>query len=96
MFFKTRNLSNIIKKEKLRGLKLETSPFSHGLRMPGELITFTARPKIKSQSQILSTAEAYFVCHIGSIFQISDVCLHWVFVVRVPNDYTYKAFLIGS
>ena len=49
---------------KLNGLK-------HGLRTPGEDIAFTARPKIKYQSQILGTAEAYFVCHIGPKFQIS-------------------------
>ena len=33
-----------------------------------EETAFTARPKIQSQSQILGTAEAYFVCHIGPIF----------------------------
>ena len=41
----------------------------HGLRTPGEEIAFTARPKI--HSQILSTAEAYFVRHIGPNFQMS-------------------------
>ena len=32
-------------------------------------------------------AEAYFVCHIGPNFQISnfDLCLHWVSVVRAFN-----------
>ena len=43
----------------------------HELRTPKEEIAFTARPKIHSHSQILGTAEAYFVCHIGPIFQIS-------------------------
>ena len=41
------------------------------LRTPGEEIAFTAWPKINSHSQILGTAEAYFVCHIGPNFQIS-------------------------
>ena len=41
----------------------------HGLQMPREEIVFTTRPKI--QSQILGTVEAYFVCHIGPMFQIS-------------------------
>ena len=32
---------------------------------------------------LISLAEAYFVCHIALIFQqISDLCLHWVSVVR--------------
>ena len=46
-------------------------PGNHGLRTPREEIAFTAWPKIQSQSQILGTAKAYFVCHIGPIFQIS-------------------------
>ena len=40
----------------------------HGLRTPREEIAFTARPKIHSQSQILGTAKAYFVCHISPIW----------------------------
>ena len=43
--------------------------FMHGLRTPREEIAFTAQPKI--QSQFLGVVEAYFVCHIGPIFQIS-------------------------
>ena len=43
----------------------------HGLWTPGEKIAFTPRSKIHSHSQILAKAEAYFVCHIGPIFQIS-------------------------
>ena len=42
-----------------------------GLRTPREEIASTAWPKMQSQSQILGTAEAYFVCHIGPIFQTS-------------------------
>ena len=39
---------------------------NHGLRTPSEEIGFTARPKIKSQSQ-----KANFVCHIGPKFKVS-------------------------
>ena len=45
---------------------------THGLRTPGEEITFTAWPKI--HSQIFRYGQSiYFVCHIGSNFQISLV-----------------------
>ena len=39
----------------------------HGLRTPSEEITLTSQLKIHSHSQILGTAEAYFVCHISPI-----------------------------
>ena len=52
-------------------IEAELDLSTHGLRTPGEEIAFTARPKIHSHSQILGTAEAYFVCHIGPKFQIS-------------------------
>ena len=42
----------------------------HGLRRPREELAFTTQPKIQSQSQLLGTAEAYFVCLIGPIFQV--------------------------
>ena len=42
-----------------------------GLQTPREEIVFTTRPKIQSQSQILGTVEAYFVCHIGPLFLVS-------------------------
>ena len=38
--------------------------------------------------QVLCTAEAYFVCHIGPIFQ---VCLHWVSIVRIQD---FKSLLM--
>ena len=41
----------------------------HRIRMPSEEITFTAWPKIKSQSKILGKATAYFVCLIGPNFR---------------------------
>ena len=45
--------------------------FYHGLRTPGEEITFTARPKFTPTPRFFGTAEAYFVCHIGPNFQVS-------------------------
>ena len=43
----------------------------HGLRTPGEEITFTARPKFTPTPRFFGTAEAYFVCHISPNFQVS-------------------------
>ena len=42
-----------------------------GTRTTDEEIAFNARPKIHSHSQIISMAEACFVCHICPNFQIS-------------------------
>ena len=41
------------------------------LIIPWSTDALSARSKIKSQSQILNAAEAYFVCRIGPNFQIS-------------------------
>ena len=69
---------------------------NHGLRTPREEIAFTTRPKIHSHSQILGTAKAYFVCHIGPNFSdIFDLCLHWVSVVREVNHRELKLDLYG-
>ena len=38
---------------------------------PRQEMAFTEQPKIHSHSQILGTTKAYFVCHIGTVFQIS-------------------------
>ena len=47
--------------------------------------------KFNPNPKFLGTAEAYFVCHIGPIFQIIfDLCLHWVSVV---NDATHSPSL---
>ena len=43
----------------------------HGLWTPRAEIASTARPKLNPNPNFLGTAEAYFVCHIGPIFQIS-------------------------
>ena len=63
---------------------LETS--EHGLRTPGEEIAFTARPKIKSQSQIFRYSRSIFCLpHPPKISDFFDLCLHWVSVVRGWN-----------
>ena len=60
---------------------LETSEL--GLRTPGEEIAFTARPKIKSQSQIFRYGRSIFCLpHRPKISDLFDLCLHWVSVVR--------------
>ena len=56
---------------------------AHGLRTPGEEITFTARPKIKSQSQIDRYGRSTFCLpHRPKILGFFDLCLHWVSLVR--------------
>ena len=58
-----------------------SSTAKHGLRTPSEEITFTARPKIKSQSQIYRYGRSKFC--LPHRPKISDeLCLHWVSVVR--------------
>ena len=65
-------------------LQLHYDFHMHGLRTPREEMTFTARPKIKSQSQILGTAEAYFCLpHRPNFSDFFYLCRHWVSVVRV-------------
>ena len=55
----------------------------HGLRTPGEKIAFTARPKIKSQSQIFRYGLSIFCLpHRPKFSDFFDLCLHWVSVVR--------------
>ena len=45
--------------------------------------------KFNPSPKFLGMAAAYFVCHIGPIFQIFDLCLHWVSVVRAPQDKSF-------
>jgi hypothetical protein len=55
---------------------------NHGLRTSGEEITFTARPKIKSQSLIFKFGRS--ICclpHRPKISDFFDLCLHLVSVV---------------
>ena len=55
----------------------------HGLRTPSEEIAFTARSKIKSQSQIYTYGRSIFCLpHRPKISGFFDLCLHWVSVVR--------------
>ena len=59
----------------------------HGLRTPREEITFTARPKIQSQSQIFRNSRSIFCLpHRPNFSDIFDLYLHWVSVVRVLID----------
>jgi hypothetical protein len=56
---------------------------THGLRTPSEDISFTARPKIQSQSQIIRYGQSIFCLpHRPNFSDIFDLCLHWVSVVR--------------
>ena len=56
---------------------------AHGLRTPREEISFTARPKIQSQSQIFRYGRSIFCLpHRPKISDFFDLCLHWVPVVR--------------
>ena len=64
--------------------------------MPGEEITFTAQPKIKSQSQIFRYGRSIFCLpHRPKISDFFDLCLRWVFVVRgfTQRFYTKKKLL---
>jgi hypothetical protein len=64
------------------GSKLHAA-FGHGLRMPGEEIAFTARPKINSHSQIIRYGQSKFcLSHMPKFSDFFNLCLHWVFVVR--------------
>ena len=56
---------------------------AHGLRTPSEEIAFTARPKIKSKSQILRYGRSIFCLPLRpKISDFFDLCLDWVSVVR--------------
>ena len=55
----------------------------HGLRTLRDKMTFTARPKIQSQSQIFRYCRSIFCLpHRPNFSDIFDLCLHWVSVVR--------------
>jgi hypothetical protein len=57
---------------------------SHRLRIPDEEITFTARPKIHSHSQIFKYGQSIFCLpHQPKFSDFFHLCLHWVSVVRV-------------
>ena len=59
---------------------------THGLQAPGEEIAFTARRKIKSQSQIFRYVQSIFCLpHRPKISDFFDLCLHWVSVVRATT-----------
>ena len=53
------------------------SSLAHKLQTPSEEIAFTAQPKIKSQSQILSYSQSMFCLpHQPKISNFFDLCLH--------------------
>ena len=59
---------------------------SRGLRTPRGEITFTARPKIQSQSQSFMFGRSIFCLpHRPNLLDIFDLCLHWVSVVRASS-----------
>ena len=68
----------------LSKLKWKKNDCMHGLRTPGEDIAFTARPKIKSQSQIFRYGQSIFCLpHQPKIPDFFDLCLSWVSVVVI-------------
>ena len=69
-------------------------PQKHGLRTPGEEITFTARPKIHSHSQIFRYGRSIFCLpHRPKFSDFFDLRLHWVSVVRGQPHAFAKAAL---
>ena len=65
---------------------LTLNGFIHGLRMPREKIVFTARPKIRSHSQIFRYGRSIFCLpHRPNFSDIFDLCLHWVSLVPEPR-----------
>jgi hypothetical protein len=66
---------------------------THGLRTPGEEIAFTARPEIKSQSQIYRYGRSIFCLPHRpkiSVF-LFFLCLHWVSVVRGRTHHLWNS-----
>ena len=62
----------------------------HGLRTPREKVTFTARPKIHSHSQIFRYGQSIFCLpHRPKFSYIFDLCLHWVSIVRGRHSLSY-------
>ena len=59
----------------------------HRLWTPCKVITFSARPKINTHSQIFRYAQSIFCLrHWPKFSDFFDLCLHWVFVVRGYNQ----------
>ena len=58
----------------------------HGLRTPEVEIAFTERPKIHTHSQNFRNGQSMFCLTNWPKFpDFSDLCLHWVFVVRAKE-----------
>ena len=70
--------------------------YVHGLRTPREEIAFTARPKIKSQSQIFRYGRSIFCLpHRPNFSDFFDLCLHWVSIVRDSNHRNSYSLRVG-
>ena len=74
--FSTPGLGNVEKPELRQGQTLRalqvTCTFLYARTTDTQRgIVFTAQPKSNPSPKFLDLAEAYFVCHIGPIFQIS-------------------------
>ena len=67
-------------------MKEKNHDLNHGLQTPGEEIALTARPEIKSKSQMFRYGQSIFCLpHQPKISDFFDLCIHWVFVVRGRN-----------
>ena len=72
---------------------------NHGLQTPSEEIAFTARAKIKSQSQVcIGTVQWKHILSaiLPIISGFFDLCLHWVSVVRGSIVSTNSFFEISQ
>ena len=64
---------------------------AHGLRTPGQEITFTGRPKIHSHSQMFRYGRSIFCLPHGPKFSdFFGLYLHWVSVVRGTEHRTWE------
>ena len=61
----------------------------HGLRTPGQEITFTAQPKIKFQSRIFRFGRSIFCLPYWLNFFLI-LWLHWVFIVHAFMDSVHE------
>ena len=86
IFEKIKNMSEFSQNGSYIVIKIQigkADDLTHGLWTHGEEITFTARLKINSQSQIFRYGRSIFCLPLRPKFSdFFDLCLHWVFVVR--------------
>ena len=86
LFETIKNMCEFCKKESYIAIKIQigkADDLTHRLRTHGEKITFTARLKINSQSQIFRYGRSIFcLLYLPKFSDFFDLCLHWVSVVR--------------